>query len=97
MTHVLGQSTVELVLKCRSDRLVKMRYRLLLHTLNGTQAPSVTFGATSLSEGGLDIPAGISSILGRFHHVAISPDSVGFHQLTAPLSFCINFINIYVK
>ena len=32
-------------------------YRWLFRTLNGTQAPSVTFGATSLSEGGLDNPS----------------------------------------
>ena len=32
-------------------------YRRLFRTLNNTQAPSVTFGATSLSEGGLDNPS----------------------------------------
>ena len=38
--------------EAEGERVSLFIYRRLFHSLNGTQAPSVTFGATSLSEGG---------------------------------------------
>ena len=43
--------------EAEGERVSLFIYRWLFRTLNGTQAPSVTFGATSLSEGGLDNPS----------------------------------------
>ena len=42
--------------EAEGERVSLFIYRRLFRTLNSTQAPSVTFGATSLSEGGLDYP-----------------------------------------
>ena len=48
-------------------------YRRLFRTLNSTQAPSVTFGATSLSEGGSDNPS-------------VAPRQLPLHKGACPLT-----------
>ena len=59
--------------EAEGERVSLFIYRRLFRTLNGTQAPSVTYGDTSLSEGGLDNPSPLRG--------AVSPAGSGTHSL----------------